>query len=408
MKKTKFTAFLFLLLISCDDIGEGYAWLDGNSGFFSRFGTVGYDYGWSAAYSPNDQGIILVGKKTPIINGPSDLWAIKTDNYGLMKWEKSFGGDTNEEGFDVISTSDGGFLFVGYSWSFGNAQQIYAVKTDFAGNSVWEKTFGGSMWEVGYSVIEVSSGGYLIAGFSNSPGISSGNSDVFIIKIDYNGEKIWEKAYGNPTFPNHEWAYDILETKDGGFLIAGARDRYSDGSVNGLLISIDKKGELIWEKEYPDDGNNSETFYSITKSNDGNYYLCSTLNSASNNNLYQPKIIKIDALGNIGWERTLTSDSRKYHQFRATSTLNGNVVIVGSSSLDLPDGPKEDAFLTRIDSKGNILWTNAYGSYDEDDWGWSVFETPQENIVFVGSTKSFGSSLFDIYLVGTNSNGISK
>ena len=407
MKIIKFIAF-FLLFISCDDIGKGYVWLDEHNGFSRRFGTIGYDYGWNAAYSPYDQGIIVVGKRTPSINGQSDLWAIKTDNYGLMKWEKSFGGSSNEEGYDVISTSDGGFLFVGYTWSFGNEQQIYAVKTDFAGNTNWEKTFGGSMWEVGYSVIEVSSGGYIIAGSSNSPGISSGNTDMFLVKIDNNGNKIWEKAYGNPAFPNHEWAYDILEKVDGGFMISGARDRYSDGSVNGLLISIDMMGELIWEKEFPDQGNNSESFYSISKSTDGNYYLCSTLSSAANTSLYQPKIIKIDGSGNIDWERKLSSNSRKYHQFRATSTQNGEVVIVGTSAMDLAGGHKEDAFLTRIDSKGNILWTNAFGSYDEDDWGWSVFETPQKNIVFVGSTKSFGSSLFDIYLVGTNSEGISK
>ena len=71
-------------------------------------------------------------------------------------------------------------------------------------------------------------------------------------------------------------------------------------------------------------------------------------------------------------------------------------------------GYKEDAFMTKLDPKGNIIWTYPYGSTDEDDWGWSVFETPKSNIVFVGSTKSFGASLFDIYLVGTNSDGILK
>ncbi len=64
--------------------------------------------------------------------------------------------------------------------------------------------------------------------------------------------------------------------------------------------------------------------------------------------------------------------------------------------------------MLKVDESGNILWTNAYGSVDEDDWGWSVFETPKSDLVFVGSTKSFGASLFDIYLVSTNSDGISQ
>ena len=111
------------------------------------------------------------------------MWAIKTDTRGIMEWERSFGGDENDVGYDVIATSDGGFLFVGYTWSKGNSQQIFAIKTDFYGVVEWEKTYGGSNWDVGNAVIEVTGGGYVIAGYSNSPGISSGNTDVFLVKF---------------------------------------------------------------------------------------------------------------------------------------------------------------------------------------------------------------------------------
>ena len=69
---------------------------------------------------------------------------------------------------------------------------------------------------------------------------------------------------------------------------------------------------------------------------------------------------------------------------------------------------KDNAFMTKINNSGNIIWTYPYGSDDEDDWGWSVFETPKSKLVMVGSTKSFGSSLFDILLVGTNLDGIQE
>ena len=401
--------FSFLFLLSCEDIGKGYNWQGETPPGFSRiFGTRGYDYGWNAAHSPFDGGIIVVGTRSPQINGQTDLWAIKTDSRGLVEWDRSFGGGGNEDGYDVIATSDGGFLFVGHTWSFGNAQQVYAVKTDFHGNTVWEKTFGGGMWDVGEAVIEIKGGGYIIAGHSNSPGISSGNTDVYLIKIDQDGNQLWQKAHGNPAFPNHEWAYDITQLPDEGFLVVGGRNRYNYGSKNGLVLRTDKEGTLLWEKEFLEEGQAEETVYSISNTNNGNYFICSTTNSVAEPGIYQPKISKIDLEGNIDWQRTFAANGKNYHRFHAAGTKKGDIVLVGSSGRAVARGYDEDAFMVRIDEKGNIIWSYPYGTYDNDDWGWSVFETPDNNIVFVGSTKSFGASLFDIYLVGTNAEGISQ
>ena len=132
------------------------------------------------------------------------------------------------------------------------------------------------------------------------------------------------------------------------------------------------------------------------------------LNSTANPSTFQPQVFKIDIYGNIDWQRTFNSNSRKHHHFSAASTESGDLVIVGSSIQNLAVGPKDDAFMMRIDLKGNILWTRPYGTADHDDWGWSVFEKSNTNLVFVGSTQSFGASLFDVYLVGTNAEGLTQ
>ena len=399
-------AFVF---ISCENIGEGYQWRDNiPEGFSRHFGTIGYDYGWNAAYSPFDEGIIITGRQQTKVNGQTDLWVIKTNSRGLIEWDKTLGGGGNEEGYDVIATSDGGFLFVGYTWSFGNAQQVYAIKTDFHGNIQWEKTYGGSNWDVGNAVIEVAGGGFLIVGYSNSPGISSGNTDVFLVKINSNGDQVWYKAYGSKLFPHHEWGYDVVETPDHSFLVVGARDYYGSQKRNNLIIKVTSKGELLWEKEITEPGQIDETAYSISYTNSGKYFICSMENSVAEPDSYHPKIIKIDTEGNIDWQRSFLANGKKHHRFNAASTRNGDIVIVGTSGREVARGYDEDAFMVRIDDSGNIVWTNPYGTYDNDDWGWSVFETPQNNLVFVGATKSFGASLFDIYLVGTNADGISQ
>tara|TARA_Y100000590_G_scaffold449792_1_gene588485 strand:- start:58 stop:1284 length:1227 start_codon:yes stop_codon:yes gene_type:complete len=399
--------YLGIFLFGCDDIGKDFSLdKDKPSGFSRFFGTVGYDYGWNAEHSILDQGIIIVGRQQKLINGQTDLWGIKTSAKGIVEWERIFGGDNNDEGLDVISTSDGGFLFVGYSWSFGKNQQVYAIKTDFYGNIIWENNYGGTMWDVGEAVIELQNGGFLIAGHSNSPGISTGNTDIFLIKINNDGNVVWQNGYGNLQFPNHEWAYDLKQLTNGDVLVVGARDRYQNGSKNGLIIRVDNKGNLMWEKELLDDETIDEIIYSIDISENGKYFICSTTNSHITPKQYHPKITKIDVQGNIDWSRKFLANGKRYHQFRATNTSVGDIVIAGSSVRDATRGNDEDAFMTRIDSNGNIIWTKAYGSADNDDWGWSVFETNNKDLILIGSTKSFGASLFDVYLVGTNSKGI--
>jgi hypothetical protein len=108
--KKYYLLFGLIFFLYCEDIGKGYDWgRDHPAGFSRTFGTLGYDYGWNAAYSPFDGGTIVVGRQSPQINGQTDMWAIKTDERGLLEWSHNFGGGQNEDGYDVIATSDGGF-----------------------------------------------------------------------------------------------------------------------------------------------------------------------------------------------------------------------------------------------------------------------------------------------------------
>ena len=100
LKILRYSTILFLF-ISCEDIGKGYSWSGKIPiGFSRNYGTIGYDYGWNATYSPFDEGIVIVGKQSPQINGQSDFWVIKTDSRGLLEWEKTYGGAGNEDGVD--------------------------------------------------------------------------------------------------------------------------------------------------------------------------------------------------------------------------------------------------------------------------------------------------------------------
>ena len=133
--------------------------------------------------------------------------------------------------------------------------------------------------------------------------------------------------------------------------------------------------------------------------------MTSSISEDETKNNYYPQIMKIDSFGNIDWVRNFESNSREYHQFRSSITKNGGLILVGSSIANSPLGSKSDAFITRLDSNGSMVWTKAYGTEDHDDWGWSIFEREDESIIMIGSTKSYGASLFDVFLIGVNANG---
>ena len=104
------------------------------------------------------------------------------------------------------------------------------------------------MWDVANSVIELNTEDMQLLVIQIAP-TSSGNTDFLILNLNINGELIWMKSYGNKAFPNHEWAYDIVQLEDNGYMVVGSRDRYSKlFTKNGLLIRLNNKGELIWEK----------------------------------------------------------------------------------------------------------------------------------------------------------------
>ena len=407
MKTTLYFTLFSFSFFSCEEIEKSLDWSNQKPiGFIRKYGKLGYDYGWNGDNSIYDNGSIIVGSTQPNINGDKNLWVIKTNELGQSEWDYSFGGTRDEEGYDVISTSDGGYVLVGYTWSFGNSQQIYVVKLDLFGSLIWEKTYGGSMWDVGNSIIELKTGNFLITGYSNSPGISSGNTDIVLLKIDENGNQIWLNAYGNKEFPNHEWGNDLIELDDGGFMVVGSRDRYNLQNENSLIIRTDSNGKIIWEKEIITDGIEDERAYSINRAKDGQFIICGLINSLTKPEIYQPNIMKIDGYGNIEWKRTYNAHSMNYHQARANVTNNGDILISGSSMSKSSMGFKSDAFIYKIDNTGNIIWNKSYGTLDEDDWGWSVFEKRNGNIVLIGSTKSFNSSLFDAMMITINSDGL--
>ena len=264
--------------------------------FRKDFGGIGNDIGYSVKQTA-DGGLIIVGSTDSWGNGETDLWLIKTNNEGIKEWDKTFGGGEGDWGTSVQQTADNGFIILGHTLSFGNGYyDIFMIKTDSEGNEIWVKTFGGNEEDFGYSVIQTSDGGYILVGFTVSFG--SGNKDVWIIKTDSQGNEEWNKTYGGS---EREIGFAVEQTSDDGFIITGLTETNTFGLYDILLIKTDINGENIWEKNI---GNgNYEVGSSVKQTQDGGFIITGYTISYGNG-ARDIWLVKTDPVGEIEWDRT--------------------------------------------------------------------------------------------------------
>jgi hypothetical protein len=173
-------------------------------------------------------------------NGDRDAYLIKTDGNGVEQWNQTFGGTAYDVGNSVQQTTDGGYIITGRTGSYGPGDKdVYLIKTDGNGDSLWTKTFGGSAFDLGTSVKQTSDGGYIISGGTNSFG--NGERDVYLIKTDGNGTELWNKTFGGSSV---DIANSLQLTSDGGYIIIGFTEYPGNGDRDLLLIKTNGNGNI--------------------------------------------------------------------------------------------------------------------------------------------------------------------
>jgi gliding motility-associated-like protein len=366
-----------------------------------------------------------------------DMWVVRTDSVGKKLWDKRYGGNALDRCWKIIQNPSG-YLLIGQSTSSpsGDKKSLNKGNSDFwvvqirpDGELIWEKSYGGSGDDIAFTGVETSDGGYLIYGHSNSnrSGDKSDNmrndptmtdsisladrNDLWLVKIDAKGKKMWDKSYGGIGRDHYPKA--IVALPDGNFLIGCNSDspagfdksgqNYGVGFTDIWILKIDANGNRIWDKTYG--GNKEDELKDIRLTPDGNIVLCGSTQSDSSTVVGNKRsrnwgqrdywIVKINPFGDLLWEKTYggknDDDATVLYQNDSGYSIVGGVSNSpksGSKTDSLRGG--NDYWFLYLDKNGNKVWDRSIGGSGNDNPE-VLLQLPDKTFIIGGFSSSDAS-----------------
>jgi hypothetical protein len=327
-----------------------------------------------------DNGYIIAGKTNSYGSGSADVYLIKTNANGNILWEKTYGGSDSDYGYSVQQTTDGGYIVAGYTGSFGaGGNDIYLIKTDADGDTLWTKTYGGTGSERGYSVQQTTDGGYIVTGITNSFG--AGGIDFYLVKTDVDGDTLWTRTYGGT---ESDYGYSVQQTTDGGYIVAGYTKSFGAGYYDFYVIKSDANGDTLWTRTYG--GTESEYGYSAQQTSDNGYIIAGKVSN-------DPFLVRTDANGDTLWTRIYDGKVANSVQ----QTMDNGFIFTGVTSSG---GWGSNLLVVKTRDNGDTLWTRIYEcAANGNDFGYSVQQTTDNGYIVAGMGRSRTGYDYDAWLL---------
>lgn len=346
---------LFFILICCSSFLH-----DKNTiSFYKKIGGKHYDA--AADMLNSSKGEVLIVGRTDSYSQDMNVNIIKIDEQGNIVWDRTYGGNETEEATEIIETKEGGFLVVGYSDSYSenpNESDIWLLKVNVNGEREWEKALITSeIIDEGHGVIETSEGDFLIVG--NSTSLNDGNTDAIIVKVSNKGEEIWRKKFGDE---KSQHANHIVKNEKGYAIIGSAEIVKRRWDI--WLFTIDNEGNMLWQQNYG--GSDNEMGNTLVRSTDGSYILAGFTYTFAEGSL-DAWIVKVDEKGNKIWNKSFGGLSTD-EAFDILLTENKHILIAGYTDIYIPDKnfnntskDGNDVFVVLLDQNGNETWKETFG-----------------------------------------------
>lgn len=349
---------------------------------------------------PSGSGYVILGTTNSFGAGNYDMYLLGIDSCGDYNYSRTVGGTSSDFGYDILQNIAGHYVLYGSTKSFGHGDYDTYLAELNSGKSAVKRSWvvGDTLKEEGQAIVETKdTTGYVGVGYTNSYG--AGNTDVYVIKYNYNGTVAWTKVYGGEQMDK---GYDIQRTKDGGYIITGETKSYGAGGSDVYLLKLDASGNLSWAREYGTAGD--DVGYSVKQTSDQGFIITGYTELGDTapykRNIY---LIRTDQFGYKIWS----------YAYGGTNDDEGHCVnILSDYSYTVCGYTKsygaglEDAYLIKVSTNGTPLWGYTYGSDSIDRCLCSIVNS-DTSITFTGYTYGFGNGKADVYVVKTDLYGYS-
>lgn len=377
----------------------------------------------------SDGGYIFAGYSrssnydVPGNKGGDDYWIVKIDSTGAIQWKKTYGGAADDDPFSILQTSDGGYIVAGYTSSVntgdvtgyhGGAFDGWILKLDSNGNLQWTKTLGGSGTDPVFSIVQTPDGGYAATGQSTSNnGDVSGNHglhDYWLVKLNSTGTIQWQKSYGGS---NYDLPIQLIITTDGGFLLVG-KSQSNNADVTGnhggydtWVVKADNTGAVQWQKSLG--GSNEDGATMVLQSADGGYVIAGYTKSTDKDvsGLHGDRdfwLVNIDNSGSLQWQKTYGGNGDDMPR-TLKATNDGGYIMAGyttSTNGDITSSyGAQDLWVVKLTPALSLLVTDinnisAVNAGESNIITWNT-TTEDEGDYFMLQRSNDGKSFHDIY-----------
>jgi uncharacterized delta-60 repeat protein len=293
-----------------------------------------------------DGGYIVLGEAGTGSPGFAELYLCKLSSTGAMIWQKTYGGASTDRGYSLELTPDGGFVVAGGGGSFPRLDDYWVIKFNADGDSQWQKIYGGSSADRAFQIKRTSDGGYIVVGYSYSYG---GGIDgaLWIVKLGINGDIQWQKSYVIGRF----FPRGIAQTPDGGYAVLVYADDLGAGTTDVLILKLSADGTVAWARTYG--GTKPDIPCSIAVTSDGSI-LFSGMTQSFGHGDYDLWLVKLNSSGGIIWERTYGgTELDGSGTGDALLEAPGNSLLVGGYTYGWSAGGT-DLWILRLFSDGTL------------------------------------------------------
>jgi hypothetical protein len=317
------------------------------------------------------------GKKAIMI-----LLCVTCMAFAQYKWERIYGGDARDQAFSIAGAPDGGFVAAGFTASFpSKCYEIYVVKTDMHGDSVWAKNIGTPFNDYCWSIAPAHDSGYVLLGATDST-LQTGPHDIYLVKINEQGDSVWARVYGDTTSGQYtnDVGHEIEPTNDGGYVIVGSTESYGAGLHDIYCIKIDAAGDTQWTRTY---GTAMyETGQAVLQTHDNGYVVAGTIYETGLSQ--QIWILRLDNNGDTMWTHRYGGTGSE-NVTDIVQTIDHGFVFVGSTTSY--GAGNDDLYLVKVDSLGVEDWSKTYG-FQYQDWGNGLAYTSDSGYIIIGATRT--------------------